>query len=153
MLQTLSDAFLAQFQNDEGQALTIMSETISSATEIIIPFVLDNSLGRDTNIFISWPEEFPSPAISLILPSKEVVTDEWVSMDFQVQITFSPQKFGGVTVKIKGLGDVGHYDLVIRNEAGDEFPISCSINSFPRDESYPVKMTTHAIQRDSGKIK
>jgi len=67
MLQTLSDAFLAQFQNDEGQALTILSETITASAQIIIPFVLDNTLGRDTNIFISWPEDKPEPNIKLIL--------------------------------------------------------------------------------------
>jgi hypothetical protein len=57
MLQSLSDAFLSQFQRDEGQALTIVSESMTSQLEIRIPFVLDNSLGRDTNIFVSWPDD------------------------------------------------------------------------------------------------
>ena len=46
MLQTLSSAFLAQFQNDEGQALTVVSESIPINDKIEVPFVLDNSVGR-----------------------------------------------------------------------------------------------------------
>jgi hypothetical protein len=76
----------------------------------------------------------------------------WASTDFQVQIMFIPVKFGGVTIKIKGQGDVGHYDLVIKNALETEFPVSITVNSFPRDDSYPVKMATHAINRITGRI-
>ena len=69
-----------------------------------VSFVLDNSLGKDTNIFVNWPEDFDDPVVTLKLPTGDIAEppDGWVSMDFSVQVTFTEQKFGGVTIKVKG---------------------------------------------------
>lgn len=118
-------------------------------------------------------------------------------MDFSVQVTFTDQKFGGVTIKVKGtafsyqdgnvsfrghlnqpidnwkiigsllffnfaikssknarkgLGDVGHYDILIQNDGENPIPVSVTVNSFPRDDAFPVKMSTHAIDRQTGEV-
>ena len=67
-----------------------------------VSFVLDNSLGKDTNIFVNWPEDIDDPVVTLKLPTGDIAEppDGWVSMDFSVQVT--EQKFGGVTIKVKG---------------------------------------------------
>lgn len=42
--------------------------------------------------------------VTLKLPTGDIAEppDGWVSMDFSVQVTFTDQKFGGVTIKVKG---------------------------------------------------
>ena len=140
-----------------------------------VSFVLDNSLGKDTNIFVNWPEDFDDPVVTLKLPTGDIAEppDGWVSMDFSVQVTFTDQKFGGVTIKVKGktldnfrimsqlrfskkrpigLGDVGHYDILIQNNGENPIPVSVTVNSFPRDDAFPVKMSTHAIDRETGEV-
>ena len=48
---------------------------------------------------------------------------------------------------------VGQYNIMIENPSPDILlQVSCTVNSFPRDESYPVKMNTHAVDRDTGEI-
>ena len=140
MLQTLSSAFLAQFQNDEGQALTVVSESIPINDKIEVPFVLDNSVGRkvltrtqsgtlrtvrpepnesaskrDTNIFINWESKDIVPSVSLFLPDDQnsEVKEDWVSGDFQTEINFKTSKFGK-TVKIR-------FKRTVRSEYGKWF--------------------------------
>ena len=47
---------------------------------------------------------------------------------------------------------MGSYNLVIENPGTEPLVVSCTVNSFPRDESYPVKMSTHAVDRDTGEV-
>lgn len=54
---------------------------------------------------------------------------------------------------LSGLAMVGRYNIMIENPSPDILlQVSCTVNSFPRDESYPVKMNTHAVDRDTGEI-
>ena len=117
-----------------------------------MPFVLDNSVGRDTNIFLSWSSG-TEPQVKLRLPDSSIVKENWVSNDFQTEIIFEPVKFNTVAIKIVGLAVVGRYDILISNPTGSApLQITCTVNSFPRDESYPVKMATHAVNRENGEV-
>ena len=56
-------------------------------------------------------------------------------------------------IYFSGLAMVGRYNIMIENPSPDILlQVSCTVNSFPRDESYPVKMNTHAVERDTGEI-
>ena len=74
----------------------MISESIAINDKIEVPFVLDNSVGRDTNIFVNWEGDLAAK-VSLFLPGGQEVTSGWVSADFQTEILFDYNNKLGIT--------------------------------------------------------
>ena len=145
----LQDAFKQQF-NGEGETLTVSSEAIDLEDELEIPFVLDDSIGLGTKIFVTWPEsvaEESAPELSLELPSG-VTVDKNSSDNLGYSFTIADTETNSLTVKMPDPSDVGRYTVKIKNPTSEKYSITVAINSFPRDQVSPVKVTAYSMLDD-----
>ncbi|CAG5096960.1 Oidioi.mRNA.OKI2018_I69.XSR.g14865.t1.cds [Oikopleura dioica] len=145
----LQDAFKQQF-NGEGETLTVSSEAIDLEDELEIPFVLDDSIGLGTKIFVTWPEsvaEESAPELSLELPSGATV-DKNSSDNLGYSFTIADTETNSLTVKMPDPSDVGRYTVKIKNPTSEKYSITVAINSFPRDQVSPVKVTAYSMLDD-----